>query len=264
MADTQGFAGLSRGQKIVVVLVLMTVLFVIWEMIGLYHGGKNASTFLSPSQPAVAATVPTPKVAVQPSNPPNPVAAPSRVPVAQVKPEQSRPEAQMVPPASILLTQQEQVQSKYVSALNELQMLKIQKEIAETSQAIVAAKLATVAAEKSITNILSEADLGKNPPPKSEPVVPLSEAGGYSVQSVSMEQDQWHALVKFKDKLYSVTVGDMLPPDRSLVKAIDQKGVILDTGGLEQRIPLTVSDTVNPTAPSPEPALPLAPPPGVH
>lgn len=253
MADTQGFAGLPLRQKIMIILIAMTVIFVIWEMISLYRGGKNA----------YAATPPPPKSAVQPTSLP-PGVAPARAPVLpQAKPEQSRPEAQAIPPASILLTQQELVQSKYVSALNELQMLKIQKEIAETSQAIVAAKLATVAAEKSITNILSEADLGKNPPPKPEPALPLSEAGGYSVQSVSMEQDQWHALVKFKDKLYSVSVGDMLPPDRSIVKSIDQKGVILDTAGAEQRIPLTVSDNASSTAPSTEP-LPLSPPPGVH
>lgn len=243
MTDTQGFAVLPPRQKMAVLLIS--------GAIGLYLSQAIAAA-VPPPKPAVQANPATAPAVTQP-------VAPSPVPTKAA--QQSRPQAQLTPPASIVLTQQEQVQSKYISALNELQMLKIQKEIAETSQAIVAAKLATVAAEKSITDLLSETEISKNPKPLPAPVL-SSEAGSYSVQSVSMEQDQWHALVKFKDKLYNVSVGDMLPPDKSVVKSIDQKGVILDTGGMEQRVPLTVTDSAS--TPSSSTDLPATPPPGVH
>jgi len=262
MADQPNFASLPPRQKITVIIVLMVFIFIVWEVIGMFRGNKDGTTIV-PSQPAVAATAPQPKPgtikspppAVQKMAAPAPVVmAPKPATAAHLSPQQSHPEMEPVPPSSIVLVQQEQVQSKYVTALNELQMLKIQKEIAETSQAIVAAKLATATAEKSITDLLTVAQTPPTPPPTLSPsstnLSPpgsgspmISDANGsYSVQSVSMEQDQWHAVVKFKDQYFTVSVGDMLPPDKSMVKAIDQHGVTLDTGGMEQRIPLTDSD----------------------
>ncbi len=275
MAEKQSFAALPPGQKVISVVILMVIVFSIWEVIGMFRGGKNASATIAPAQPAVTATAPAQKTPLKPDLPksmppvvqqvagPASVAAVPRQPASpHLTSQQSHPEVESTPPSSIVLVQQEQVQSKYVTALNELQMLKIQKEIAETSQAIVAAKLATATAEKSISDLLSEAEVtsvnkpgGTNIGPSSTTIMspppgpPGEMPGTYSVQSVTMEQDQWHAVVKFKDKLYDVSVGDMLPPDKSLVKAIDQRGVTLDTGGMEQRIPLTVTDN---TAPSTE------------
>lgn len=292
MTEKQGFAALPPRQKTIVVIILMMAVFAVWEVIGVLRGGKNASIAISPSQPAVAATAPTPKPpqlkpdlpksappAVQQMAGPAPAAAtPPRPPASpHLTPQQSHPEVESTPPSSIVLVQQEQVQSKYVNALNELQMLKIQKEIAETSQAIVAAKLATATAEKSISDLLSEGETPANkpggpttgpsstnvePPQQLPPGVIAETPGSYSVQSVSMEQDQWHAVVKFKDKLYNVSVGDMLPPDKSLVKTIDQRGVTLDMGGMEQRIPLTVTDNVAPPSGTGSAATPSSPPPG--
>jgi len=261
MADSPGFAALPPRQKVIVVIFLTIAIFVVWELIGLFRGGKDKSSMISPAPSAVAAQAPVPKSAL-PKSPPPPVQqmsgpAPHGFMSPHLAPQQSHPEVDTTPPASIVLVQQEQVQSKYVTALNELQMLKIQKEIAETSQAIVAAKLATATAEKSISDLVAEAENpvttnSHTPPPGASsttimppglpPGVGPDAPGSYSVQSVTMEQDQWHAVVKFKDKLYDVSVGDQLPPDKSLVKAIDQRGVTLDTAGAEQRIPLTVTD----------------------
>ncbi len=252
MTDTPDFSSLPLKQKAIAFLFLMLAIFAVWEIIGLFRG-KNAAAAAAPASKPISQLQ---AQAVQP--------AAAKAPVirnTQSAPLKAQPVAESTPPTTIVLTQQEQVQSKYVSALNELQMLKIQKEIAETSQAIVAAKLATTTAEKSITNLLSENEGSKNPPP--QPVAsPMEAGGGYSVQSVSMEQQQWHAVVRFKDRLYNVTAGDMLPPDRSIVKSIDQRGVTLDTGGMEQRVPLSVSDTVYQPASS-NPALPSTLPPGV-
>ncbi|HSW71534.1 MAG TPA: hypothetical protein VLH77_06095 [Gammaproteobacteria bacterium] len=165
MADSQSsFAALSPKQKMMAIIFLMIAIFIVWEVIGMFRGGKALERALTPSPPAIAANAPLPKPALPQAPPPAvqqavsaPPASPSRPPNApQLTPQQSHPQVEMAPPASVMLMQQEQVQSKYVSALNELQMLKIQREIAETSQAIVAAKLATATAEKSITDLLSK------------------------------------------------------------------------------------------------------------
>jgi len=209
------------------------------------------------------------KTPVPPNSPPAVKVPPS----APAKPAKGQPTADITLPPTTFTAQQDLAQTKYVSALNELQMLKIQKEIAETSQAIVTAKLATVTAEKNITDVLSEpsksATKESAPPPPSStnlapggPGAPGAEGGpaSYSVHSVSMEQDQWHAVVKYKSQFYDVAVGDMLPPDGSIVKAIDQKGVTLETAGFEQKIPLTITTSV-PHAKSENSGNPEVPPP---
>lgn len=279
MADSQSrFAALPPRQKATIVVFVLLAFFVVWEVIGMFRGNSSNSVIspaiaeTKPSAPPMTAAPPKPgmvtKSAPLASPPPSPSEPPKKIMpaalssapppkvVAPKTPEQSRPVVEKTLPQSEFLIQQEQIQGKYVAALNDLQMLKIQKEIAETSQAIIAAKLATVTAEKTINDLLSEAqsssDMGssrnkKGEPPSSTslaptPPPPPEVSVGYSVQSVSMEQDQWHAVVKFKDKLYDVGVGDVLPPDKSTVKAIDQRGITLDTSGFEQKIPLTVTD----------------------
>lgn len=283
MADDRqrGFSALPPKQRITIVIFLMLSLFVVWEGLSLFLGGGNQSTVLSPSQAAVAATLPVMKTeppknppakvepAAIPQTPPRPPGAPASTP------QESYPQAVAIPPPSVVIERQDQIQNKYVSALNELQMLKIQKEIAETSQAIVAAKLATATAEKSISDLLSEAAAAAAPSEKKAttstalvsppPLSAVETGGGYTVQSVSYEQDKWHAVIKFKNKLYDVGVGDLVPPDRSLVKHIDQSGVTLETAGMEQRIPLSMtdSDMLSPSTSNTSGGLALPPPPSL-
>ena len=269
----------------------------IWEVIGMFRGGSSPAApaieptaTASPSPSAVAAMTPKPTLAPHslsrrpccncphkrrqggghgpaPSNPIAQASPPPAHPLAHVSAEQSRPTPDKTPLSgtfAIEQARQEAVQTRYVSALNELQMLKIQKEMAETNQAIVAAKLATATAEKTITDMLAQPEpqqpqfnMGKNgpggasstnvmPPPDVQPDAgpnPMA-AKSFSVQSVSMIQDQWHAVIKYKDDLYDVGVGDILPPDGSVIKTIDQNSVTLESAGVTQKIPLTVTDNV--------------------
>ncbi len=247
------------------------------------------SILFSLFQPALAATAALPAPTQKPlpqKLPPKPLSTPTALPHAPsssqpapavtslpsqppsmseggLTPQNSYPKSVSIVPSSPVLDRQETEQNKYVAAINELQMLKIQKEIAETSQAIVAAKLATATAEKSISDLLTEAAAAVKmpqeqkpaegptnvPPPSPSFIGPTSQSGeGYSVQSVSFEQDSWHAAIKFKDKLYDVGVGDLMPPDRSLVKQIDQNGVTLENAGMEQRVPLSMTDNDAPAS----------------
>src|SRR5438105_8732767 len=98
-----------------------------------------------------------------------------------------------------LLKLQQETQAKYIAALNELQMLKIQREIAETNQAIVKAKLETVTDQKNIINLLSPAaplvtsktyaaGLSGQQPPGQIPAPPVSNTLTYDVLLVSYLQ----------------------------------------------------------------------------
>ena len=54
-----------------------------------------------------------------------------------------------------LLAQQKQIEAKYIAALNELQALRLEREIAETNKAIIDAKLGTITAQKNIIDLIS-------------------------------------------------------------------------------------------------------------
>ncbi|HVY53654.1 MAG TPA: type IV pilus biogenesis protein PilP [Gammaproteobacteria bacterium] len=260
------FANMPARQKVSALIFLIIAGVIIWQVIGLFRGSSGSNDKIvasAPSKPALSSNAPnvgnaaSPNIANGgikpaanvPAVPHSPAAAPTQSPIL------SKPAPETVPPITTLSAQQAREQNKYVSAINELQMLKIQKEIAETNQAIVTAKLATVTAEKSITSTLT-------PPPAVPTTPPPSTASGsstpppgapssaeqpaiknsYVVYSVSMEQDQWHAVIGYQGSYFNVTVGDILPSDGSKVTAIDQKGVTLQLGGMEHKIPLSLSD----------------------
>jgi type IV pilus biogenesis protein PilP len=264
MTDSQTrFAALPLKQKISVIAFFIIGAFVLYEAISIFRGsGSGSATIVPPKEvatkmseggPAAGKSVP-PKMnpSVTPNNVPSASNPPPAAPHATALLSKPIPET-VAPPPTPYVVQQEQAQNNYVSALNELQMLKIQREMAETNQAIIAAKLATVTAEKSITDMLSPEPMAPPPVPikkesaaeeEANSVVFGSKAAYYTVQSVTMQLDQWHAVLSFKDKLYDVTVGDVLPVDGAVVSAIDQKSVTLQVAGLEQRLPFDSTDSI--------------------
>jgi type IV pilus biogenesis protein PilP len=142
-----------------------------------------------------------------------------------------------------LMALQQETQAKYLAALNELQMLKVQKDIAETNKAIVTAKLDTVTAQKNMVDLLepskpvaTQADYSQNlvnPTGASAGVTPGGAAASsapvdtYTVISVSHLQGRWNAVMGYQGKLMNVFVGDVLPADGSQVTNIDKTGVTL-------------------------------------
>jgi len=298
MTDSQSrFAAMPAKQKASVVTFFIIGAFVLYEVIGVVRGGSGGSTTITPAPTAMNSAAPNASApgggptlsSSAPSTPPSamnhgptpnnlpsapPSAGPSSpppgvAPASHASPLLSKPSVDEAPPAPTpYLAQQDQSQNRYVSAINDLQMLKIQREMAETSQAIIAAKLATVTAEKNISDLLSPDSMGsvssgvkKGPPIPAGPPPTLelmNTRSAYTVQSVTMELDQWHAVLKYKQKLYDVTVGDTLPTDGSTVTAIDQKGVTLELNDMKQRIPAVSTD------PMPGPEMPgdISSPPG--
>lgn len=215
----------SPRQKIVAGIVVVVVLFLIWQVYGMFSGGSAATNA---------------KVAQQAAPPPPPQA------VQLV----AKPVA-MTPREMELAKAQADTQAKYVAALNELQTLKLSQQIAETNQAIMTAKLATITAEKNIVEVVSKAtmpvmpgnyvqSLGGEPQQSKADVksAPSPLVVSYSVVSVSQLQYKWHAVLSYSGNLYSVTVGDVLPADGSKVVSINKSGVELEKNGASIKVSL--------------------------
>ncbi|HSW93335.1 MAG TPA: hypothetical protein VLJ15_03155, partial [Gammaproteobacteria bacterium] len=145
-------------------------------------------------------------------------------------------------------------QEAYLDSVNQLQLLRVKREIAETNQAIAAARLATETANKNMSDLLTqpavmpEAPAGnnvgtygektgtaqpanQNAQPVKQPLLDVP----FTVVSVSMQLNRWSAVLGYEDKLYSVSLGDSLF-DGSKVVSINKSGVTLMKDGKRRRI----------------------------
>lgn len=242
-SDKTQTTNMNTRQKVTAAILIIVLIVIIWQVIGLFRGGKSA-----PAATAPATTTKAPAAHAIPT-PQNATPQPAQL-TAQQQPAMTEREMQ-------LMRLQEETQAKYVAALNELQMLKISKEIAETNQAISKAKLETVTAEKGIVTLLSPqvpvgpADYARglvNPVTSGNVVragatptattAPVPAQVNYTVISVSQIQYKWSAVLGYQGRLYSVSTGDILPADGSKVVSIDRTGVVLEKEGDKKKISL--------------------------
>src|SRR5690348_16893059 len=99
-------------QKIIIGVMVVIVGFLAWQVVGMFRGDS------APQAPAkTAATTP----------PPPPMSTPKVAELPQAQPLTQR-EMQ-------LMQLQQETEAKYVAAVNELQMLKVQRDIADTNKA---------------------------------------------------------------------------------------------------------------------------------
>lgn len=238
----------SNRQKIIAVVFIIILLIILWQIYGLFRADDVAVT---PSPPRPTATaggqqaaqmMPAPQLVPQPAN--LPARAPTQDPAAA--------------------RQQQQSEAQYVAGLNQLQLLRLQRDIEETNRAIMAAKLEIITAQKNIVDLLQppqpvvqpnpyasttllgtarpQATTQPTPPPPraAEPSIQVTttQVANYSVISVSQVQNRWGAVLGFQGRLYNVSTGDVLPPDGSKVVEIDRGGVILDKDGVKRRVSL--------------------------
>lgn len=213
--------GGSSRQKIIAGIVLLVFAFLAWQIYGMFGGGGSS---------------PAPVMANGMNAPTMPSPQPAQLPQVAKAPLSDREKA--------LMALQEATQAKYLEALNELQMLKVQKDIAETNKAIVTAKLETVTAQKNMVDLLeppkpeaTQASYSQNlvnPTGANAGVTPATTVGApvqasdsYAAISVSHLQGRWNAVIGYQGKLMNVFIGDTLPADGSLVTNIDKSGVTL-------------------------------------
>lgn len=230
-------ANMTTRQKIIAGIFVLIAILIIWQVIGMFGGGSKAPASLA-VKPGNGMNAKAPGGGMQPSMP-----QPAQL---AKQPAMSEREAELV-------KLQQETQAKYLSALNELQILKINREIAETNQAIMAAKFATVTSQKNIVDLLTKPAAtaatyaqglagpggppSTQPPSPPQPAVPVVQLEvNYTVISVSKLQNRWNAVIGYQGSLFNVFVGDILPPDGSKVIAIGKYGVILEKYGVRKKI----------------------------
>jgi len=247
-------SSMSSRQKITAIVLVVVLIFVGWELIDLFGGGKSETP---------VATTPTPAAQKQPGQ--MTVNGPTGAPPARPSPQNPAMAAAQGPSEQPLLREttvsvdsqilelQKKSEQIYVDQINQLQMLKLQREIAETNQAIASARLATVTAEKNVSDLLTR----PSTPPTSqtqaylaststgEMAIPLPQTGQippapievpYVVISVSMQLGRWNAVVGYQGKMFNVSIGDVLPLDGSVVVSISKNGVMLVKNGKRRRV----------------------------
>lgn len=258
----QAVTNMPTRQKVTIGVFVVVILIVLWEVMGLFGGG-------TPSTPPIRTST-APGGAMTAGGPGGTMGG------APVSPMQQQPQgAQLIKQEPMtqremeLMKLQQETQAKYLAALNELQLLKVSKDIAETNQAIAKAKLATIAAEKNIVSLLSPpipqvtpagyAASLVNPtsgaaapaqPPVEQPAqaptpqatttttTTTQQAPSYTVVSVSQLQYRWSAVLGYQGNLYNVSIGDVLPADGSKVVSIDKSGVWLEKNNTKKKISL--------------------------
>lgn len=263
MAPEKMREGMPTKQKVTIAVVVILLLLVGWQVKEMFGIGKGSTstTITQASQTPTQATT----TAISPSAPPTttpPQAAVPSTPVSQPTPAATN--LQQVSVMEAESSEQQQVQAKYINKINELEDLKIQREIAETNQAIATAKLATVTAEKNISDLLTKptasivptvppgayaSQLGTPTSPPSSEIPPITKAMTpppppeieYTVISVAMRYGKWNAVIGYQGRLFSVGVGDLLPPDNSIVRTINRNGVTLRKNGKTRKISVVSS-----------------------
>lgn len=240
MAENMNKEGMQTKQKIMIGIIVVVFLIIAWQLKGM---------FFSNPQTIVPAPQQTGNVNSAAGFAPKTVAA---TPPGSIKEGQlPQRDAAMTEGEKRLLALQMQTEAKYIAAMNELQLLRVQSEIAKNSKDIAQNRLDAVTAQKQTLQLLSAPQatvatyaqgLSAGATPQAPSNAPPAEVATphvqYVVVSVSQLQHRWSAVLGYQGQLYNVVVGDVLSADGSKVIAIDRYGVTLDHNGTKQRVSL--------------------------
>ncbi len=221
---------MDKQTKIKIGAAVVVLLIVIYMMIGMFSSGTEEP----------------------PKMKPNPdIPKPGELMPAPPKPAQQSAAAAESSDAKLLALQTE-AQARYMTALNELQMLKINKDIAEANKAIMKAKEDTVTSQVKIVTLLTppappappaqveqkpvnpglaDVSLRGVPPAPAQP-----KNDDMSVVSVTNIRGRWMAVINGGKALYKVTIGDTIPDEESTVVSIDRSGVTVEKDGTKRKI----------------------------
>lgn len=259
-------------QKIIIGVFIVVVLVIIWQVMGLFGGGETPApaTSIAPAPAAMNTTSPSPSSTVSPTpNMPSSVARTADMQMLQSATHSSAPNMPREEPLpkDQFSNEQEKSEAIYLKKINDLEKLKIDRQIEEMNQAIATARLATATADKSTAELLTKpapvvtdaayanqlvnptrsgtAVVGEEPPTQNQqpPSIPPPQEEvkpdvAYSVISVSFQLSKWSAVIGAQGKLYNVSVGDILPLDGSVIISINKNGVTLKKDKKTRKISL--------------------------
>ena len=237
MADKKALSNLNSRQKVTAGVVIVVILIILWQVYGLFSSGDSGPA--SAPAPVAANTPSIPAKAPEPQKP-------------QTAADMPKPKAdKMTPLEAELMRLQQETQLKYLTALNQLQMLKLERDIADNNKAIMAAKLDTVKTQKDIIRQLVPTGptptdysqqlgqgAGAGPAQAMPNAAPMIQDVKYNVISVAQLRNKWSAVLAYQGNLYSVFVGDTLPPDGSKVISISNTGVVIEKDRQRKKISL--------------------------
>jgi hypothetical protein len=226
----------NKKQKIMLAITIVIILIVVWNIIGLSGGGGGSET-PSPQPPMASLNKPMPTTTAA-----TPVTA---LPVV------NEPKQAPIPEDNDIFKLSRQTQEDYLKDLNQLQLLKVEREITETQVAIASAELNRKMAEHNISEFIinksGRADLTEENTSAAVPITsnitqPIEQprVSSYVLHSVSYEGGKWNAVIGFQGKMSTATVGDVLE-DGSVVFSINRNAVILKNGNATKKLMINLS-----------------------
>lgn len=129
---------LSPKQKITAAMVMVVVIVLLWQVIGMFGGGSSSTPTKTNTKNIANGNG-------------GGSSGPAMVQPANFGAQQASPEIQVQ-----IARMQAQTQQQYVTAMNQLQLLKMSQQIADVNKAIASAKLDTVKSEKEIVEMLTK------------------------------------------------------------------------------------------------------------
>lgn len=271
MADNdETNVGFTQKQKAMAAGVVIILAILAWQIYGLVSGNGGDESIVPAKAPPQGAKPPgqMTNTSIGSTPPATPMTTTSNIQMpATTTPQSAAKEPVSIAPSNAeILKKQKEQQEKYLTTVNQLQMLKLERDIAETNQAISAAKLATATAEKNINDllipakptppppatsyastILSQTSTQASPPPvdgnaptSPPPQVVVETVVPYVVISVSMQLNKWTAVLGANGKLLNVSKGDVLA-DGWVVGLINRDGVVLKKNGVSKKVSLVPS-----------------------
>lgn len=241
-------SSLTPKQKLIGVVITLIVAVVIWQVVELMSEGSTSTSSPAPENVAGKSSKGgSPQNANGTQIPPQQSsfsgAAPTQQPVPSLAPSANQG----------ILDKEANVATIYMERINKLQSLSLERQIAEAQQAIAAANFATTEFDQKMSKLLTAAA----PPGLTDYARKMNNAAGsnesavsatiikpavdYSVVSVSMQLNEWKAVLGYQNKYYVVSIGDTLPVDKSIVTAINAKSVTLKKDGATRVIPLLLT-----------------------
>ena len=201
------FKSLEKGQKIKLIIVIAVVIIILYMLSGLFSG--NSSSGYTPPTATNNKGSPT----VQPQL------------VANVVQKQS------IAKPDILLNNLNEKQMAYLKAVNDLQMLQLQQQIAQTKQQIAQAELQAAQSNKQLQLIVSppppplfsNPDQSQSVQPPPVAVVPTIT---YQLEYLANEGGKWQVILSANGSLINATMGTVLP-DGSTITNISGTSVTL-------------------------------------
>jgi hypothetical protein len=233
MADKiPSLSSMDTRQKVIAGIMVIVVLIIIWQLFGLFSGGSKPVTHSANRSTATGA----------PNNMNAPPSAPKPTQVTQISPQPAPVNAE----DEAMLKSQQQAQQQYMTALIQLQNLRIAQSISQTNKEIAKNNYDTIVAEKKMVDLLSGGP--SNAPSynqtlsggkqESTPQAVVSPLVNYTLVSVTQTHDIWSAVVGNQGTLYHVRIGDTLPADGSKVIAINSHSIIIEKDGEQRQLSL--------------------------